>query len=53
MGVEFVSIHLIKQFLVTNENKAKEMGDSGKRCVHEIYNWEKEEDRLLKIYSKL
>ncbi len=41
------------QFLVTNENKAKEMGDSGKRCVHEIYNWEKEEDRLLKIYSKL
>lgn len=38
-------------YLVTNPEKAKEMGMNGKKAVNEKYNWEVEEKKLLSLYK--
>lgn len=41
------------QFLLENEKEAKKMGDCGKKCVAEKFDWENEQKLLLKIYSDI
>lgn len=40
-------------YLLNNEEEAKQMGLNGKRAIIDKYNWNKEEERLLKLYSEL
>ncbi len=39
--------------LLENPHLTKQLGISGRRAVEEKYNWEKEAEKLLKIYSEL
>jgi len=39
--------------LLSNEEKAKQMGLNGRKAVEEKYNWENEEQILISIYKKL
>jgi glycosyltransferase involved in cell wall biosynthesis len=41
------------EFILTNPEKAKEMGQNGSRLVKEKYNWTNEELKLINIYKKL
>jgi glycosyltransferase involved in cell wall biosynthesis len=41
------------RFILENPEKAKKMGENGLKAVKEKYNWEKEEKKLLEVYSKL
>jgi len=41
------------QFLINNPDKAKEMGENGKRLVKEIYNWDIEKKKLVEFYEKI
>lgn len=41
------------QFLKINPDQALKMGLNGKRAVEEIYNWEKEEKKLISIYNSV
>ena len=41
------------EFLLTHPEEAAEMGRSGRRAVHEEYNWASEEKHLLKLYDRL
>ena len=40
-------------FLTTNPERAKQMGENGRRAVHEHYNWSVEEHKLLNLYKNL
>ena len=40
-------------FLLKNKDKAREMGENGKRLVLEKYNWSIEKNKLLSIYNSL
>ena len=40
-------------FLLTNPNKASEMGKRGKRLVESQYNWNHESKKLLELYNQL
>lgn len=41
------------QWIIEHPDKAKEMGDNGRKAVKEKYNWGMEEKKLLYIYNKL
>lgn len=41
------------RYLIDNPDKAKEMGDNGRRAVLEEFNWGIEEKKLLKLYKQL
>lgn len=40
-------------WIMENPDKAKVMGENGRRAVIEKYNWEQEKFKLLKIYEEL
>ena len=40
-------------YLLEHPEEAKRMGDSGRRAVEEKYNWERMEEKLLKLYEGL
>lgn len=40
-------------YLIDNPDKAKEMGENGRRAVLEQFNWEIEENKLFKLYNIL
>jgi glycosyltransferase involved in cell wall biosynthesis len=39
------------EYLIEHPEEARTMGENGRRAVLEKYNWEKESERLLQIYS--
>lgn len=39
--------------LVDNPDRAREMGENGRRAIEERYNWGAEEKKLLALYEKL
>lgn len=41
------------EFILKNPEKAKKMGQNGRRIVEEKYNWTNEEFKLINIYKKL
>lgn len=40
-------------FLVSNSDRAQQMGQNGLRAVNERYNWSLEEKKLIELYTKL
>lgn len=40
-------------FYINNKIEAGKMGKRGKKAVENLYNWEKENEKLLKLYQKL
>ena len=40
-------------FLIANPDKAKQMGENGKRMVIEKYNWDQEKQKLITLYKGL
>lgn len=40
-------------FLLSNPNISKEMGQAGRRAIREKFNWKIEEEKLLKLYGHL
>jgi len=41
------------RFILQNPKEAEAMGKNGKKAVESIYNWEKEEEKLLTLYEEL
>jgi glycosyltransferase involved in cell wall biosynthesis len=41
------------EYLITHPEEARRMGENGRRAVEEKYNWEKEGEKLLKLYEEL
>ena len=41
------------EYLITHPEEARKMGENGRRAVEEKYNWEKEGEKLLKLYEEL
>jgi glycosyltransferase involved in cell wall biosynthesis len=41
------------KYLMEHPELRKKMGQNGRRAVEEKYNWEKEAEKLLKVYRKL
>ena len=39
--------------ILCNEKLIKEMGENAKKAVKEIYNWQKEEEKLFNVYEKV
>lgn len=44
------SIAKALSFLAENPDKARRMGENGRKAVREVYNWEKESQKLLNLY---
>ena len=40
-------------YLLNNSDKAKKLGNNGRKLAEEKYNWEKESKKLLKVYEKI
>ena len=40
-------------FVITNPDRAEQMGRNGQRAVQEKYNWGIEEKKLLGLYDRL
>jgi len=40
-------------YLLNNPDKAKKLGNNGRKLIEEKYNWEKESKKLLKVYERL
>ena len=40
-------------YLISNPEKAKEMGENGKKMVIEKYNWDNEKKKLIDLYKSL
>ncbi len=40
-------------FLIANPEKAQTMGSKGRKAVEEVFNWEQESEKLLKLYKSL
>ena len=40
-------------WLIENPERAKKMGENGRRVVEEKYNWENEAKKLIKVYEEL
>ncbi len=47
------SIGAAIEYLDTHQDKAKGMGENGKKAVLEKYNWENEEQKLLALYKDI
>jgi glycosyltransferase involved in cell wall biosynthesis len=41
------------QWILEHADKAREMGQNGRRAVESMYNWEAERDSLLGLYEQL
>jgi glycosyltransferase involved in cell wall biosynthesis len=41
------------EYLITHPDKARKMGENGRKVVLEKYNWEKESEKLIEIYTRL
>jgi glycosyltransferase involved in cell wall biosynthesis len=41
------------KWILEHPQKAREMGEKGKRAVEEIYNWESESKKLIAMYEEL
>ena len=41
------------QWIVDHPDRAKQMGENGRRAIHEKYNWSNESIKLLDLYDKL
>jgi len=41
------------EYLVTHSEEARKMGENGRRAVMEKYNWEREGEKLIKLYEEL
>lgn len=41
------------QWILEHPEKAKQMGENGRRAVDEVYNWEAESEKLLVMYKDL
>lgn len=41
------------EYLITHPKEAQRMGQNGRRTVEEKYNWNKESEKLLKLYKEL
>ncbi|MBQ6819397.1 MAG: glycosyltransferase family 4 protein [Clostridia bacterium] len=41
------------EYIISHPEEAKQMGENGKRLVHEKYNWKNEEAKLLALYKEL
>jgi len=41
------------EYLLTHPEEARQMGENGRRAVEEKYNWEREKEKLLKLYKEL
>jgi glycosyltransferase involved in cell wall biosynthesis len=39
------------EYLIEHPQEARQMGENGRRAVREQYNWEKESEKLLRIYE--
>jgi glycosyltransferase involved in cell wall biosynthesis len=39
--------------ILSNPDKAAEMGRNGRRAIEDKYNWEKESERLIELYERL
>ncbi|WP_270180125.1 glycosyltransferase family 4 protein [Alkalihalobacillus sp. CinArs1] len=51
LNIDDVSNAMI--WLKENPEKAKEMGENGRRAVEQYYNWDKESERLVALYEKI
>ena len=40
-------------FFVNNKEKAREMGEHGRKAVQDLYNWGQEEKELLSLYERV
>jgi len=40
-------------YLLNNPNKAKSLGDNGRKLIEQKYSWEIESKKLLKVYERL
>jgi|SRR5690554_2153731 len=40
-------------YLITNPEEAKKMGENGQKAVEDIYNWQKEKLKLIDLYKSL
>lgn len=45
------SIARAMTYFIENPEEARQMGENGRRAVHEKYNWEQESAKLLRIYD--
>ena len=41
------------EYLLTHPEEARRMGENGRRAIVEKYNWEREGEKLLKLYEEL
>ena len=41
------------KYLIDHPNEAKVMGENGRRAVLEKYNWEKESEKLVRLYEEI
>ena len=41
------------EYLLTHPEEARQMGENGRRAVEEKYNWDREGQKLLKLYEEL
>ena len=41
------------EFIIKNPESSEKMGLNGQKAVHEKYNWNIEEDKLISLYNKL
>jgi len=41
------------RYLIEHPDEARKMGENGRRAVLEKYNWEKESEKLLRLYEEL
>ena len=41
------------EYLIKHPEEARKMGENGRKAVLEKYNWEKESEKLLKVYEEL
>jgi len=41
------------KYIFENPAEAKKMGENGKTAVLEKYNWEKESEKLIEVYTRL
>ena len=41
------------EYLINNPTLAKEMGENGRRCILEKYNWGNESEKLIELYRKI
>jgi glycosyltransferase involved in cell wall biosynthesis len=39
--------------IMEHPDEARKMGENGRKAVRELYNWEKEEEKLLETYKRL